>query len=178
MIIFAVINRLRGTWSWFRPVYALVIALIVFMLFSNMYVSFAVWLLAWIGVAMGWGDWDCVATNHSAEKPIPYIEGNDNGIQWLAEKIVNSDRHWLWHCRVCLILDGIYRALWILPIVYCIGWSAVIGFIALIPMFWLASELGYYTTKLWNFKWMTGGWEHQEVWYGTSIGLTFMLMLA
>lgn len=168
--MFSILNRIRGMYSWFRPLYALCIGMVVGLVTGNLYVAICSWLLAWGGVAMGWGDWDCVATNREATKPSPYIEGSDNGIQWLAEKIISSDKNWLNHCRVCLVLDGAYRAIWILPMMYTMGWSALVGFIVLTPMFWLASELGYWTTKWWNFKYMTGGWEHQEIWYGSALG--------
>lgn len=60
-----------------------------------------------------------------------------------------------------------FRALWVLVFIFFIDIYIVIPcFIVLSCAFLLASELGYYTSKLWNFKYMTGGWEHQEVIYG------------
>lgn len=165
-LLFIILNRLRGMYSWFRPIMALGIALAILLITKDLTAFIITFALAWGGVAMGWGDWDYVATNRNAKKPNPYTDGDYNGIQWLAEKIISSDLNWLNHCRVCLVIMGAYRACFLLPLVYWCGWSAVGAFLFLTPMFWLASELGYYTTKLWNFKYMDGGWEHQEIWYG------------
>lgn len=177
IIVFALLNRLRGMSPWFRPIMALGIALVVFFIVGNFIAFIITFALAWAGIAMGWGDWDCVATNRNAKKPNPYTEGDYNGIQWLAEKIISSDTHWLNHCRVCLVIIGAYRAFFLLPLSYWCGWSAIVAFIFLAPMFLVASELGYYTSKLWNFKYMTGGWEHQEIIYGVTVGLVFMILL-
>jgi len=175
-LVYALSNRLRGTWSWYRPIYALSIALFVLIYIKDWYAFSIAFALAWGGIAMGWGDWDCVATNRNVAKPVLYTEGDYNGIQWLAEKIISSDAHWLNHCRVCLVLMGAYRAAFLLPLIYWCGWSAVGAFLFLTPMFWLASELGYYTTKLWNFRFMTGGWEHQETWYGVGIAIAIKIL--
>lgn len=174
MIFSILLNRLRGTWSWFRPIYAFCIALVAFILTGSWVALILVFALAWGGNCMGWGDWDCIATNRSATKPIPYTEGDYNGIQWLAEKIIASSKDWLNHCRVCLVIMGIYRAAFMLPLIYWLGLNALSGFILLIPAFLIASEVGYLTTKIWNFNWMTGGWEHQEVWYGLILGVTLI----
>lgn len=173
---YALSNRLRGTWSWFRPIYALSIALFVLIYIKDWYAFSIAFALAWVGVAMGWGDWDCVATNRNAVKPVRYTEGDYNGIQWLAEKLISSDAHWLNHCRVCLVLVGAYRAAFLLPLIYWCGWSAVGAFLFLTPMFLLASELGYYTTKLWNFRFMSSGWEHQEIWYGVGLAIALKIL--
>lgn len=125
---------------------------------------------------MGHGDWDCVATNRNVLKPNPYNEGDYNGIQWLAEKIVSSDTNWLNHCRVCLILMGAYRSFFFIPLAYWCGWSALYAFLFFTPMFLLASELGYYTSKVWNFKYMNLGWEHQEVWCGLALGVAILIL--
>lgn len=177
IVLFVVFNRLRGTFYWFRPIMSLGIAVIVFLNTSSLIASSSSFILAWAGMSMGWGDWDCIATDRNMSKPILYEEGNYNGIQWFAEKLISADSNWLNHCRVCLILMGAYRALFLLPLTYWFGLSALIGFLFLTISFLVASEIGYYTTKLWNFKYMSGGWEHQEVWYGFILGLTLQGVL-
>lgn len=173
---YALSNRLRGTWSWFRPIYALSIALTVLVYSGSWYAFSIVFVLAWLGVVSGWGDWMCIATDHNAVKPNPYVEGDNNGIRWLAEKIISSDVNWLWHCRICLLIRGVYRACFLIPLVFWFGWSAFIAFLFLAPMLWLASELGFYTTKLWSFRFMSNGWEHQEVWYGVAIAIALNIL--
>jgi hypothetical protein len=174
--VFVILNRLRGMWSWFRPIFALGIAFVVWLMCGSMYALGITFVLAWLGVVSGWGDWMCIATDHTATKPNPYVEGDNNGIQWLAEKIIGSSVNWLWHCRICLLIRGIYRAAFLIPLVFWFGWSAVGAFLFLTPMFWLASELGYYTAKLWNFRFMSGGWEHQEIWYGVAIAIALKIL--
>lgn len=173
--MFLILNRVRGMNNLLRPLMAFFIGLVSFY-FTNSYICFLlVFTTSWgLGMAMGWGDWDILATNRDSKKPIDYKEGDYNGIQWLAERIISSDKDWLNHVRVCLLLMGMYRASFLLVMSYWIGIPSIIGFIVLSPMFLLASELGYYTTKLWNFKFMSGGWEHQEVLYGLSIDLVFI----
>lgn len=38
--------------------------------------------------------------------------------------------------------------------------------------------IGKWTTTLWNFKYMSGAWEHSEVWYGMGMGIAIYLMVA
>lgn len=153
------------------------IGLYTYVLTGSIQCSILVFGLSWAGIAMGWGDWDCIATNRNATKPIPYNEGDYNGVLWLAERIISSDNDWLNHARVCLLLMGMYRASFMLVLSFWIGLPSLIGFLLLSPMFLIGSELGYYTSKLWNFKFMNGGWEHQEVWYGFGLDLIFIFLI-
>lgn len=181
VLLFSILNRMRGTKSpyhIYRILFVIGVALICAYTITHSHIAFfTTFIFVLVGVSMGWGTWDCVATNRNANKPTPYKESYYNGVQWLAEKIISSDVHWLNHCRLCLLLMGAYRAFFLIHLAYWCGWSAIYAFLFLTPMFWIASELGYYTSKLWNFKYMTGGWEHQEVIYGALVGLAFMILL-
>lgn len=172
--MFLVLNRLRGMHSLLRPVMAFFIGLVAYLLTYSYLCSIITFGVAWAGISMGWGDWDLVATNRDSKKPSPYTEGDYNGIQWLAERLISSDKNWLNHARVCLLLMGMYRASFMIVISFWIGLPAITGFLLLSPMFLIASELGYYTSKIWNFKFMNLGWEHQEVIYGFGLDLIFI----
>lgn len=166
--MFAILNRLRGTFSWARVIIALATGAVSYLLLQNVYLSLMVAIVYFIPLTSGWGTWDCVATDRTAVKPNPYSEGW-MGVQQISEFICSSDKNWLNHCRVALLVDGAFRALWVLLLP-----NGYLFYLIMASAFLLASELGYYTTKLFNFKYMSNGWEHQEIWYGLIQDIVFV----
>lgn len=176
MIVFAFLNRLRGMFTWARVLISIIAGLTSFIIINHYLASMLIAILYFIALTSGWGSWDCIATDRTVKKPYPYSEGW-LGVQQIAECIYSSNKDWLTHCRIALLIDGMFRALWVLIFVFFIDICIVIPcFIMMSCAFLFASELGYYTSKLWNFKYMTGGWEHQEVIYGAVVGLVFMIL--
>lgn len=174
--MFIILNRLRGMFTWARILISIAAGLVSYLFLHDVYLSGLVAIIYFIPLTSGWGTWDCIATDREAIKPTPYSEGW-LGVQQIAEWIYSSDKDWLTHCRIALLIDGMFRALWVLIFVFFIDICIVIPcFIMMSCAFLFASELGYYTSKLWNFKYMTGGWEHQEVIYGAVVGLVFMIL--
>ena len=174
--MFLILNRLRGMFTWARILISIAAGLVSYLFLHDVYLSGLVAIIYFIPLTSGWGTWDCIATDRTAIKPNPYSEGW-LGVQQIAEWLYSSYKDWLTHCRIALLIDGMFRALWVLIFAFFIDICIVIPcFIVMSCAFLLSSELGYYTSKLWNFKYMTGGWEHQEVIYGAAVGLVFMIL--
>ena len=168
--MFLILNRLRGTQGLCSKIIGLLLALIVQIAFDNPYVSIAVGLGYIIGESFGWGEWiGNLTTNRKNKTDTLEDEGENNGIKYIATKLVpNWSVAYLKYCRVALVLRGLY---WWTPTLIALCFITnpflVISCVIVLALsFPLACELGYHTSKLWNFKYMTGGWEHQEVWYG------------
>ena len=174
-----ILNRLRGTQGLWSKIIGLLLALIVQIAFGNPYVSVAVGLGYIIGESFGWGEWvGTLSCNRTAVENNE--EGKNNGIQWLASKVVSPTKDWLNYCRVALTIRGFYWWLPTLAPLYFVGFSVeslAIAIILLSVGFPLACELGYRTSKMFEFNKygfsVVGGWEHQEVWYGLMQDLIF-----
>ena len=163
-----ILNRLRGTEGLWSKIIGLLLALVVQIAFDNPYVSVAVGLGYTIGESFGWGEWIGTLTGDRNFKQLNE-EGKNNGIQWLASKVIDPAKDWINYCRVALTIRGFYWWLPTLAPLYFVGFSVVSITVAVAVLsigFPIACEIGYYTSKLWNFKHMNGGWEHSEVWYG------------
>ena len=163
-------NRLRGTYGWFAKVNGVVLGLLVYLVFGNLYVSLAVAIGYVLGESFGWGEWVGNLSVHRKETTDTLEdEGKNNGIQYVAIRLVpNWSVAYLKYCRVALVLRGLY---WWTPTLIALCFIVnpllvVSCMVVLAICFPLACELGYITSKLWNFKYMDGGWEHSEVWYG------------
>lgn len=167
---------MNGVWS---KIIGLLLALVVQIAFNNPYVAIAVGLGYIIGESFGWGDWVGTVSERGIKNiPKPYEEGKNNGIQWLATKFIDPSKDWTDHCRIALFIRGFYWWVCLLPLVFFIEWHFMLLAILLLALaFPLACELGYRTSKLWNFKHMTGGWEHQEVWYGLFQDIVILILL-
>lgn len=195
------LNRARGMNHWLRPLFALYAGGFMFFFSHDYYCSLVSYGLCWGGVSMGWGDYDIVATDRSVKQPSPYEEGDYNFVQtivflltipkeykaiwhnqlaaWNISNYVRTELtapNWLNHCRLALVVMGFYRAMFFFIAAIWLGKAAIIAGLYLTPMFWLSSELGFYTTKLFNFKYMEGGWEHQEVIYGINLGVATSIL--
>ena len=169
--MFLILNRLRGTQGLWSKIIGLLLALVVQIAFNNPYVSVAVGLGYIIGESFGWGEWIGNLTTHRKNKTDTLEdEGENNGIKYIATKLVpNWNVAFIKYCRVALGIRGIYWWLPTLAPLYFVGFSVVSITVAIAVLsigFPIACEIGYYTSKLWNFKHMNGGWEHSEVWYG------------
>ena len=175
-----ILNRLRGTDGLWSKIIGLLLALVVQIAFCNPYVAIAVGLGYIIGESFGWGEWIGTLTGDRSIKQLNE-EGANNGIQWLASKVVSPTKDWLNYCRVALTIRGLYWWLPTLAPLYFVGFSVeslAIAIILLSVGFPLACELGYRTSKMFEFNKygfsVVGGWEHQEVWYGLMQDLVFI----
>ena len=177
-----ILNRLRGTQGLWSKIIGLLLALVVQIAFGNPYVAIAVGLGYIIGESFGWGEWvGTLSCNRTAVEANE--EGRNNGIQWLASKVVSPTKDWLNYCRVALTIRGLYWWLPTLAPLYFVGFSVeslAIAIILLSVGFPLACELGYRTSKMFEFNKygfsVVGGWEHQEVWYGLMQDLVIIAL--
>lgn len=178
--MFTVLNRLRGmngVWSKFN---GLLLAYIIYSVSHNHYVALAVGIGYIIGESFGWGEWvGTLSCNRTAVENNE--EGKNNGIQWLASKVIDPSKDWINYCRVALTIRGFYWWLPTLAPLYFVGFSVellTLMILALSIGFPIACELGYRTSKMFEFNKygfsVVGGWEHQEVWYGLMQDLVFI----
>lgn len=173
--MFLVLERLRGFRGEFKVINGVALALIVGLLFSTHYI-----VAVFVGIGYifgnkigGWGLWKGSLAVKREDGFILHNErdgGIYTGIQKLTEWLMPPTiENWLDHCRVALFLRGIWWWLPTLATLYFIGIGFNHLFLAVLLLsigFPLSCEIGYYTSKLWNFKFMDGGSEHSEIWYG------------
>ena len=170
--MFLILNRLRGTEGLWSKIIGLLLALIVQISFDNPYVSVSVGLGYIIGESFGWGEWVGTLTGDRNFKQLNE-EGKNNGIQWLASKVIDPSKDWINYCRVALSIRGFYWWLPTLAPLYFVGFSVESLAIAIILLsigFPIACELGYYFRDKISFEKFglsyRGGWELQEGFYG------------
>ena len=170
--MFIILNRLRGTDGLWSKIIGLLLALIVQIAFGNTYVSVAVGLGYIIGESFGWGEWVGTLTGDRNFKQLNE-EGKNNGIQWLASKVIDPSKDWINYCRVALTIRGFYWWLPTLAPLYFVGFSVellTLMILALSIGFPIACELGYYFRDKVSFEKYglsyIGGWELQEGFYG------------
>ena len=170
--MFLILNRLRGTQGLWSKIIGLLLALIVQIAFDNPYVSVAVGLGYIIGESFGWGEWVGTLTGDRNFKQLNE-EGKNNGIQWLASKVIDPSKDWINYCRVALSIRGFYWWLPTLAPLYFVGFSVVSIAVAVVVLsvgFPIACEIGYRLNgKIKFHKYglsIEGGWEIQEVAYG------------
>ena len=169
-----ILNRLRGTQGLWSKIIGLLLALIVQIAFCNPYVSIAVGLGYIIGESFGWGEWIGNLSVHKSDVGVLGDEGKNNGIQWLASKIVpDYTTNYINYCRVALAIRGFYWWLPTLAPLYFIGFNPIALALAILVLsigFPIACEIGYRLRDKINFhKYgfsVAGGWEIQEVAYG------------
>lgn len=182
--MFLILNRLRGTdgvWSKFN---GMLLAYLFYALTHNHYIALSVGLGYIIGESFGWGEWDTLATNRSSKMPTPYTEGNNNGIQWIASKIINPSIDWINHCRVALTIRGFYWWLPTLAPLYFVGFNplVILGCIAFLSVgFPIACEIGYLLRDKISFEKygleFRGGWELQEGVYGLTQDIVIIILI-
>ena len=129
------------------------------------------------------GEWVGTVSCHQTEVVTNSEEGKNNGIMWLASKVVPMT-DWLHYCMVALTIRGFYWWLPTLAPLYFVGFDPLVllGCIAFLSVsFPIACEIGYRTAPLFSFSKygfdMVGGWEHQEVWYGLMQDIIFWGLL-
>ena len=160
------------------PLHTHLILLIISLLIGALYL---------LGESYGFGAW---VGGLSDEDRLYAYNANKNekeggkytGIQWLATKICppTTFERWLDHCRIALFIRSFY---WWFPfylafMLFDASFNAVIiSSLVLAFAFPLACDIGRYTTTKWNFKFMAGGWEHQEVIYGAVQTLVFLAFM-
>ena len=174
-----ILNRLRGTQGLWSKIIGLLLALIVQIAFDNPYVSIAVGLGYIIGESFGWGEWVGTLSVKPEQIVTNSEEGKNNGIQWIASKIVPMT-NWYRYCQVALTIRGMYWWLPTLAPLYFVGFNPYAIGIAVVLLgltFPLACEIGYYTAQKFSYQRegfsVVGGWEHQEVWYGLMQDIIF-----
>lgn len=170
--MFWILNRLRGQYSYFAKLNALVVALLIFAFLGNFCLAIICGLGYFLGEAKGWGVWVGALTSHGADKG----ERESRSIEWLAGRFIPR-AHWLAYCRLCLFLRGL---LWWLPVFVPLVFAGIYGapFLAVVLAagFPLACELGYRTK--WTLKFRafeaSDAWGRQEVFYGAMQDLAFI----
>ena len=181
-----ILNRLRGTQGLWSKIIGLLLALVVQIAFNNPYVSLAVGLGYIIGESFGWGLWvGCLTVHRENTTNKTEDEGANNGIQWLARKLVpNYLDNFVNYCRVALTIRGFYWWIPTLAPLYFVGFNPYVLLVCIAFLsvgFPIACDIGYYTSKKFNFgKYgfnMHGGWEHQEVWYGLFQDVVIFILL-
>ena len=180
--MFTILNRYRGTYGWFAKVNGVVLGLLTYLVWGDVYVSIAVIIGYVLGESFGWGEWvgNLTGGKKDTVKTLE-DEGANNGIQWLSKKVVpNYQYEFIKYCRVALIIRGFYWWLPTLsPLYFVADWFAVTLAIFILSVgFPIACELGRLTAPLFSFEYKTfsikGGWEHQEVWYGLMQDIVFV----
>lgn len=184
--MFIILNRLRGTEGLWSKIIGLLLALVTLIAFHNTYVALAVGLGYIIGESFGWGLWVGTLTVQRLNGYALHDEGegDNNGIAWLASHIVKpTQENWLNYCRVALTIRGLYWWIPTLAPLYFVGFNPLVllGCILFLSVgFPIACEIGYRTSKLFSFEKygfsVSGGWEHQEIWYGLMQDLVLITL--
>ena len=173
--MFAILNRLRGQYSYFAKVNALVVALLVFAFLGNFYLAVICGLGYLAGEAKGWGVWVGALVTHggfTGEHEVKFIER-------IAAKLFEPKTHWLAYCRLCLFLRGL---LWWLPVFVPLAFAGIYGApllaVLLAAGFPLACELGYRTKFIFTFKKfeVNTAWARQELFYGAMQDAAFLVL--
>ena len=173
--MFAILNRLRGQYSYFAKVNALVVALLIFAFLGNFYLAIICGLGYLAGEAKGWGVWVGALITHSDFKN----ERENRLIERVAAMLFEPKTHWLAYCRLCLFLRGL---IWWLPVfvplVFIGVYIAPLLAVALAVGFPLACELGYRTRFKFNLKKLeiSTAWARQELFYGAMQDAAFLIL--
>ena len=173
--MFWILNRLRGQYSYFAKVNALVVALLVFAFLGNFYLAIICGLGYLLGEAKGWGVWVGALITHSGFKD----ERENRLIERGAARLFEPKTHWLAYCRLCLFLRGL---LWWLPVfvplIFAGLYAAPLFAVALAAGFPLACELGYCTKFSFAFKSfeVKTAWARQELFYGAMQDAAFLIL--
>jgi len=169
-----ILNRLRGTQGLWSKINGLLLAFIVLAIWGNVWVAIAVGLGYIIGESFGWGLWVGNLTEHMNDTMPDDGEGKNNGIQWIARKLVPSyATNMVRYCQVALSIRGFYWWLPTLAPLYFVGFNPYAIAVAVLILsvgFPLACEIGYLLKDKVHFEKygfsVVGGWEIQEIAYG------------
>lgn len=181
--MFLILNRLRGTYSWFAKVNGVVLGLLVYFFTKELDIAIACALGYIIGESFGWGEWvgNITETRLNSVDKLEG-EGKNNGIQYIAARLVpNWSVAYLKYCRVALVLRGLY---WWTPTLIALCFITnpflVISCVIVLALsFPLACELGYFISKRLSFKFLelNSGWAWQEVIYGLLQDIVLISLL-
>lgn len=173
--MFWILNRLRGQYSYFAKVNALVVALLIFAFLGNFYLAIICGLGYLAGEAKGWGVWVGALITHSDFKD----ERENRLIERVAARLFDPKTHWPAYCRLCLSLRGL---LWWLPVFVPLAfaglYAAPLLAVLLAAGFPLACELGYrtkWTVKFRDFE-SRDAWGRQEIFYGAMQDAAFLIL--
>ena len=173
--MFAILNRLRGQYSYFAKLNALVVALLIFAFLGNFYLAIICGLGYLAGESKGWGVWVGALVTHgsyTSEHEVKFIER-------IAARLFDPRAHWLAYCRLCLAIRGL---IWWLPVFVPLAfaglYAAPLLAVALAVGFPLACELGYCTKWTLRFRAFeaSDAWGRQEVFYGAMQDLAFIIL--
>ena len=173
--MFWILNRLRGRYTYFAKLNALVVALLIFAFFGNFYLAIICGLGYLAGESKGWGVWVSALVTHgsyTSEHEVKFIER-------VAARLFEPKTHWLAYCRLCLFLRGL---LWWLPVfvplLFADVYTAPLFAVALAVGFPLACELGYRTKFSFAFKnfEVKTAWARQELLYGAIQDIAFLIL--
>ena len=170
--MFLILNRLRGTYSWFAKVNVVVLGLLVYFFTKELDIAIACAFGYIIGESFGWGDWvGCLTGNRNNYKDTT-DEVKSNGIMWLSQKIVHDWKtNFIEYSRVALTIRGFYWWFLALAPLYFVADSLLItvSILFLSIGFPIACEIGYLLRNkdysFWKLSYK-GGWEMQEGVYG------------
>lgn len=172
--MFWILNRLRGQYSYFAKLNALVVALLIFAFLGNFYLAIICGLGYLAGETKGWGVWVGALTSHGGDKG----ESESRSIEWLAGRFIPR-AHWLAFCRACLFIRGLVWWLPVfVPLVFAGVYAAPLLAIALAAGFPLACELGYCTRFKFRLKKLEieSAWARQELFYGAMQDIAFLIL--
>jgi len=172
--MFLFLNRLRGTHGYFAKVNGVVLGLLVYVCFGDVHVASMVAVGYVLGESFGWGLWVGNLTTHMSDTIPDEGEGKNNGIQWMARKLVpNYATNMVRYCQVALSIRGFYWWLPTLAPLYFVGFNPYAIAVAVLILsigFPLACEIGYLLKDKVHFEKygfsVVGGWEIQETAYG------------
>ena len=173
--MFWILNRLRGRYTYFAKLNALVVALLIFAFFGNFYLAIICGLGYLVGESKGWGVWVGALVGRDG-----YTSESENRlIETIVGKFIDPKVRWLGYCRACLLLRGL---LWWLPVfvplVFAGIYAAPLFAVALAAGFPLACELGYRTKFSFAFKKfeVKTAWARQELLYGAMQDAAFLIL--
>lgn len=160
------LNRLRGEYSYFAEINAVLLGVLFGLVSQNYYVGIAVAVGYIAGESMAWGRW----IGQQCGSPLECgDEGEKNGIKWLASKFYpcGTDQY----NRLALIIRGIYW--WILtliPLMFVMNpLFVLLGIFTLGLGFQISLDLA-----LGNGK---AKWEHAETIYGGIQDIVILFLL-
>ena len=173
--MFWILNRLRGRYTYFAKLNALVVALLIFAFFGNFYLAIICGLGYLVGESKGWGVWVGALVGRDG-----YTSESENRlIETIVGKFIDPKVRWLGYCRACLFLRGLlWWLLVFVPLVFAGIYGAPLLAVALAVGFPLACELGYCTKFIFTFKKfeVNTAWARQELFYGAMQDLAFIAL--
>lgn len=186
--MFAILNRLRGTFGFFSFINGFILYALSYGLTLDIYLSISIYAGYIVGESMGWGKWiGGIISGHSKaeEWDLYEEEGIYNGIHFIANWIAPEKEDFQHYCNMALSIRGFYWAfLTILPLLIFdyIGLITLMIFSILIGVgFPLSVIFGKYTSSMFNFEYgylsVEGAWEHAEVWYGLVQDISIISMI-